>query len=365
MPDYWRDWREINAHGEGSELKRRMLDKGIRKLEEKMAKRGVDVKAIKQADLVRGMYETDRRPGEPDKEYWDRLKKVEEEFNRMMYRFCSARLLRHDYSDWTGWQYRSWFEIQTHNHPQRWKGEKIKSLAVLAEQGVGDEIMFSSCVPDIQDLGIEVTIECDPRLEAVFQRSFGCKTRPRDDVVNRATAKYVSSKRPEDALIPIGDLVKLFRRKKEDFRGPYLKPDQEKVEKWSHLKGKTGIAWRGRRGKFEPKQLGIEGAVCLQYDSWDVETEGMVIPDCDLKADLEDVMGICANLEKIVSVPQTIVHLAGAQGVKVEVIVPPVTSAARAETQDQLNWRYGSRGRMDWYPSVTVFPNLYLYGCRH
>lgn len=361
MGDYWRDWREINAHGEGSELRRKLLDKGIRKLEKKIAKRGADPKTIPQSELVRMMYETEKRPGESDKDYGERSKKIADEYNRMMYRFCSARLLRSDYSDWAGWQYRSWFEIEMHHHPQRWKGEQIRSLAVIGEQGVGDEIMFSSCVQDIQAFGIEVTIECDPRLQKIFERSFKCKTRPRDDVVNRETSKYVSMIRPEDAIIPIGDLTKLFRRKPEDFRGPFLLPDPEKVEKWSGLKGKTGIAWRGRRGKFTPQELETKDAVCLQYDPWEIETEGMTVPGCDLRNDLEDLMGICANLEKVVSVPQTIVHLAGAQGVPVEVVIPPVKSAARAETEDQLNWRYGKGGRMDWYPSVNVYPSLYAY----
>ncbi len=322
-----------------------------------MSRRGVDVKNISQADLVRGMYEDPKTPEE--------VKKVQDEFCRMMYRFVSARLLRSDYSDWTGWQYRSWFEIETSRHPQRWKGEKVKSLAVLAEQGVGDEILFGSCIPDLQKLGIEITIECDPRLEEVFQRSLGCKTRPRDDVVNRATSKYVSMKRPEDAIVPMGDIVKMFRRGREDFpKKPYLLPDPERVKKWEHLKGRTGLAWRGRRGKFDPKQLGVKDPVCLQYDSWDYETEGMMVPEIDLRNDLEDVIGICANLERVVTVPQTVVHLAGAQGVKVDVVIPPVESASRAETQDQLNWRYGKGGKMDWYPSVNVYPNLYVYSGR-
>ena len=111
MPDYFRDWREINSRGDGSNFSRGFRDKGIRKLEKKMLGRGIDVKNISQADLVKAMYEPPTTPEE--------AKKVRDEFCKMMYRFCSVRLLRGDYSDWAGWQYRSWFAVELAKHPKR------------------------------------------------------------------------------------------------------------------------------------------------------------------------------------------------------------------------------------------------------
>lgn len=275
-----------------------------------------------------------------------------------LFRLCAARLLRGDYSDWSGWEFRNeWATGTLQPTPnKRWGGpkDKVKSLVIYGEQGIGDEILFSSCVPDVLGLGIEITIECDRRLESVFQRSFGCRTRPRD---RRGENNFpLGLKRSEDAFIPLGDLPAIFRRSRSSFLGtPYIVPALEKMEKWSYLKGKTGIAWRGRRGQFNPKDLGLDNPVCLQYDAWEVETEGMIVPEIDLHNDIEDLLGICANLGRVITVPQTIVHLAASQGVPVEVVVPPVMSG---RVPDQLNFRYGSRKQMDWYKSVRVFQNL-------
>lgn len=335
MPDYLEDLREVIRRGDGSRLKKDSMLRKVRKLELRVKNGGGDVNIHPQTVLV------DALGG--DKKEW-------------MFRLCAARLLRGDYSDWSGWEFRNDWAQETYlPYPtKRWAGEKVNTLAVLGEQGIGDEIMFGSCIPDVQRLGIEVTIECDKRLETVFQRSFGCKTRPRD----RRGEKNLplDLKRPEEAFIPLGDLPGLFRGSRKSFpRVPHISTSSGALEKWAHLRGKTGIAWRGRRGQLNPKDFGLNNPVCLQYDAWEHETQGMEVPKIDFHNDIEDLLGICANLDRVITVPQTIVHLAASQGVPVEVIVPPVESG---RVMDQLNFKYGLSGKMDWYKSVRVFQNL-------
>jgi len=273
-------------------------------------------------------------------------------FRELMFQMCAVRLWRGDYSDWSGWEYRSEWSESSYKPDlpnRRWRLEPIRSLAVLGEQGVGDEILFGSCLPDVTALGIRVVVECDKRLLKIFERSFGVDTRERQDL---------SEKREEDAFIPIGDLPRLFRKSQKDFLGtPFLKPLPEMVEKWRSMKGKVGIAWRGRRGKVNPSVFGIENPVCLQYDSWEYETEGMEVPEgISLKDDMEDLLGICANLDEVRTVPQTIVHMSGPIGTKVSVIIPPKESG---RVRDEVNYRYGNGGRnMDWYKSVYVYPSI-------
>ena len=336
MPDYLEDLREVIRRGHGSDLRKESMLRKVRKLELRVRRGGGDVNSFPQSYLVEGL--------EGDKKEW-------------MFRLCAARLLRGDYSDWSGWEYRNEWCESTYNSDlpnKRWEGEGVKSLAILGEQGIGDEILFASCISDVLAKGIEVTIECDKRLESVFQRSFGCKTRPRD---RRGESRLpLMLRRPEEAFIPLGDLPAIFRRSRIMFTsGAFIKPDIEKVKLWSHLKGKTGIAWRGRRGQLNPKNFGLNNPVCLQYDAWEQETQGMEVPEIDLHNDIEDLLGICANLERVITVPQTIVHLAASQGVPVEVVIPPVKSG---RVPDQLNFKYGMSGKMDWYKSVRVFQNL-------
>src|SRR4029077_211281 len=107
------------------------------------------------------------------------------------------------------------------------------------------EIMWSSCIPDLLKL-VKPVIECDPRLVGVFRRSFNCGTRERNDLDSKTPTaiRRLNEKRPEDYFIPIGDLPRLFRKSRGSFTGePFLQPLSERVDKWRHLAGRTGIAW--------------------------------------------------------------------------------------------------------------------------
>lgn len=339
MSDYLRDFIDVIAHSDGSRLKRDRLIRRVNRFDDECRRVGADVNKHPQGKLVESLCVD----GHGD-------------FGELMFQMCASRLCRGDYSDWSGWEYRDKWAVSTYNPDlklKRWRLEPVQSLAVLGEQGVGDEIMFGTCLEDVMRLVPNVVFECTDRIRGMFERE-GIKTRPRQEL---------TSPREEEAFIPVGDLPRLFRKSKESFPGkPYLHAAPEMVEKWKHLRGRTGVAWRGRRGAFDPdafgpEVFGVKDAVCLQYDAWEFETKNMTVPDCDLRNDLEDVMGIVANLEKVVTVPQTIVHIAGSIGTPVDVIVPPVTSG---RVIDQLNYRY-AQPKMPWYGSIKVFPNLKAY----
>jgi hypothetical protein len=338
--DVLRDLREVIERGEGSRLKRDVILRKIRRFETECRRVGADPNSKGQLEFCKLL--------EGDHKEW-------------MFRMCAVRLLRGDYSDWTGWEYRNEWAIGSYDPAipnRRWRLEPIGTLALLGEQGIGDEIMFGSCIPELLRRSIVPSIECDPRLVDVFQRSFGCKAKPRHDIVKRGSNQYLTLKRDEDAFLPIGDLPRFFRKSRSSFLGtPFLSPLPSMVKKWEHLKGRTGIAYRGRRGKFLPQDFALKDAVCLQYDAWESETEGMEVPKIDLRNDIEDLFGICANLERIVTVPQTVAHIAGSIGARVDVVIPPVASG---RVRDQFNYRYGlGNGEpMAWYNSVRVFQSM-------
>ncbi len=89
-----------------------------------------------------------------------------------------CQLLSGDFAN--GWQEYRWRSIagavKHDNYPQ----PVLKSLDNLfgktvlihGEQGIGDEIMFASCLDDLQVTGARVILVCDPRLVTLFQRSF-------------------------------------------------------------------------------------------------------------------------------------------------------------------------------------------------
>lgn len=339
MPDYLRDFREVVSRGSGSQLKRDRLLKKIAKFERTCRRMGADVNRYPQSKLIEALCSD----GHGD-------------YRDLMFQFCVARLARGDFSDWSGWEYRNEWALGSYSPEvpnRRWRLEPVQSIAILGEQGIGDEVMFGSCIPDVMARVPKVVFECDPRLVEPFKRSLRIDCKAREDITNRGdpVIRYLTRKREEEVFIPVGDLPRLFRKAREHFPGkPFLRPLPEMVEKWAHLRGRVGLCWRGRTGQFDPRELGVENPICLQYDHWPFETEGMTVPDCDLRNDVEDILGICANLDKVVTVPQTVVHLAGSVGTKVEVILPPVGSS---RVEDQFRWRY-TKPKMFWYSDVSV-----------
>lgn len=343
MPDYLRDFSEIVMRGEGSALKRDQLLRSVRKLDRKLRGRGVDINSQGQRKFCDAL-------GGDSKEW--------------MFRLCLARLTRGDFSDWTGWEYRNTWAEGSYSPEvpnKRWRLEPVKSIAVLGEQGIGDEIMFAGCLPDLMKRVPEVVVECEPRLVPIFQRSFGIECKGRNDVKQRGkeVIQYLTLKRPQEVFIPIGDLPRLFRKDQSHFpRVAYIKPLPEMVEKWGHLKGRVGLAWRSRTHQLDPHKLmkatGVENPVCLQYDLWQYEAEGMTVPDCDLRDDVEDILGICWNLERIVTVPQTVVHFAGSMGKKVDVV-----KGNSGRVKDMFAYRYTDP--MVWYKDVKVHESIHAY----
>lgn len=101
----------------------------------------------------------------------------EAQYNRGM-----ALLLQRQWKEgWQGYEY----NLGRHNARRervygtipRWTGVNGLKIIAYGEQGIGDEISFASCIPDLQagaGTPNEVFIECDKRLVGLFKRSFGC-----------------------------------------------------------------------------------------------------------------------------------------------------------------------------------------------
>jgi tetratricopeptide (TPR) repeat protein len=254
----------------------------------------------------------------------------------------------------------------------RWDLESTPRGALLlaAEQGLGDEMMFASCIPDVLALGVRCVIECHPKLAPVFRRSFPQATIHAGTQLDDPAWLHAH---PEvAAYVPLGSLPQRFRRTRTDFpdhRG-YLRADPAKVAAWrARLDAlgpgrKIGISWRGgtaktRRKLRSPAPEELAGVlrppdahwVSLQYDATPEEvaalaaTTGTAVhhwPDAIDEYD-ETAALLCA-LDLTVSVCTAVIHLGGALGRPVWVMAPY-----------SPEWRYGLYwDRMPWYPSVRV-----------
>lgn len=252
-------------------------------------------------------------------------------------------------------------EVQYQNE-DRWDGTPGKTLVVYGEQGLGDEIMYSSCVPDIK--GCRVILECDKRLEGLFRRSF-----PGVEVhgTRREPAPWLEGV-TVDARCSVATLAKFYRRKSEQFPGsPYLVADPERVlqwkalfESWGKSRLRVGLCWSGGSKHNRPtaRAIGLEAFrslieswdadfISLQYKDPTAEIEATGLPVKHFKraaesSDYDDTAGLVGALDMVVGVHTSVHHLAGAMGVPGVILVP-----------DQTLWLY--ENEFPWYRSARLF----------
>jgi tetratricopeptide (TPR) repeat protein len=289
---------------------------------------------------------------------------------------CYALLMRGDYA--AGWADYECRFAATGTPPRgfpfpEWRGEPLadKRILIYAEQGLGDEIMFASCVPDVLKRALHVVIECNTRLAPLFKRSF-----PQADVhgANKDDDHAWLQALPRaDFQVAAGSLPLHFRGNREAFpaRSGYLVADGARVESWrtrlaaSGDRLRVGIAWRG--GSLRTRQLtrslalahwqslltqpGVD-FVSLQYGNVTEELaqlrdrHGVTVRAFgDELADIDELAAAISALDLVISVDNTIAHLAGALGRPVWVLLPFAPE-----------WRYLRSGHtMPWYPSARLF----------
>jgi tetratricopeptide (TPR) repeat protein len=273
-----------------------------------------------------------------------------------------------------GWQlYELGFTLgerrpQRHLEQPRWNGEDArgKSLLVWREQGIGDEIMFGTCIPDLVRQAGKVIVECDTRLVPLFARSI-------PEALVRPSDSFARSVPDADAHIPMGSLPGIFRNDIGSFpTAPgYLRADPARMAFWKKRVDalgddiKVGLCWRSQLrsrdrdlayADFEDVKplFAIPGIrfVCLQYDASDEEvaeinrahgTDLVHIDGLDQKNDIDGAAALIANLDLVISAATSVGEIAGALGI-------PVWRFSL-----EADWtRHGTTGR-PWFPSMRCF----------
>jgi tetratricopeptide (TPR) repeat protein len=286
------------------------------------------------------------------------------------------RLLHEQYGE--GWDEYSYRNLNSTTHLRMvpfpmWRGEDLhgKTVLVLAEQGLGDQVMFTSCLPDLLALEPARTIvEVVKRVAPTVARSFPtCEivATKQDDAFT-----WVKELGPVDYFTMIGDLPRRFRRTRESFprHDGYLRADPQRVQHWRDQlnalgrKPKIGVSWRGgteatRRvvRTMDVTQLAaIVNAVDaewinLQYGDVDADLARAKTAGIHLHSwpgaiqDLDEFSALITALDLVITVCNTTVHYAGALGCPVWVMSPRVPE-----------WRYGlTNPSMPWYPTSRMY----------
>jgi hypothetical protein len=247
-----------------------------------------------------------------------------------------------------------------------WNGEKGKTVIVYGDQGIGDEIMYASMLSDMQK-DCTVILDAHPRLYKLFRTSFPNMfvygTRKDGELSWPLNHHY-------DYAIPLKDLGQFYRNKKEDFPGnPYLIADQITYNKYKEKllalpdKPNIGISWKGgtKKTNIKSRQIPLKewlpifqsvdaNFISLQYTpdasdtiaAFEAETGYKINHWQDIVDDYDETASLVRALDLVVSVPQSIIHLAGAIGTLTLQLNPK-----------QAMWQMGVYGEdAPWYNSV-------------
>lgn len=272
---------------------------------------------------------------------------------------------------WAGYEYRLKFpKFKDSLLPDItvWSGGAINGkLLVRGEQGLGDQILFSSVLPDLLQRQLHVSLQVEPRLVSLLQRSF-----PSLEVIPKTNKIPLSV----DAQIPLGSLPKFFRNDRNDFSKaqiPYLNADAIKTKLYRealapHGEKIIGVNWRSFKNRFEREKsiqlkdlhavFQMPGCVFVNLQYGDTKAEVVnaaqvgiqfsSMIDIDLTNDIDAVASLVDACDQIVSVSNSTVHLAGALGKEVALMLPyrigKLWYWSEAKGQGSL-----------WYPSIKTF----------
>ena len=248
-----------------------------------------------------------------------------------------------------------------------------KAIFIWAEQGLGDQIIYASLLPDAFNTKNNFYVSLDPRLLPLFKRSFSS--------VNNVTfisgaEKLLDSK--YDYQLPMGSLGKFFRNSIEDFSSQptgYLKADEmksnllrQKIKK--NKQNICGIAWMSKNKEFgEEKSLSLTQLlpilslpntifVNLQYGETTKEIKnisdqhGIEIISIDEIDNFNDIDGLASLIEAcdyIVTSSNVTAHIAGALNKKTYLLPPYAYGKI---------WYWGENDTHSlWYPSIEIYRN--------
>jgi tetratricopeptide (TPR) repeat protein len=255
----------------------------------------------------------------------------------------------------------------------RWDGalrEELR-LLVIAEQGIGDEILYAHFLQQLNEAATAkpISVTADARLIPIYERSF-------------PKLRFLDRKQPieEDhfnAQIPLASLGQFFLKEKIDFsktQHPYLQLDPAHptllLEKFQNKeKLVCGLSWSSKNKAIgQPKSLDLDQLapiltlpnlqfVNLQYGDVreqieeierKLDIEILQIDEIDNTNDIDGLLSLISACDFVVTTSNVTTHLAGAINKETYQLSPKGNGKFWYwKNQDE-------QGHSLWYPSVKI-----------
>ena len=244
-----------------------------------------------------------------------------------------------------------------------WLGEyplARKTVLLHAEQGLGDTIQFARYVPMLAAAGAKVVLEVQPELKTLMARLDGAGT-----VIARGETPPLF-----DVHCPLGSLPLALKTEpgKVPAAIPYLSASGVHLAKWSTQIGalpqvRIAIAWSGNSSHDNDRNRSIAfGRLASLFDKSpasfisiqrDLRSDDAAALSAETRVthvgneleDFADTAAVLALCDLVIAVDTAPVHLAGAMGRPVWVLVPFAP-----------DWRWTLTGETTpWYPTARLF----------
>lgn len=252
--------------------------------------------------------------------------------------------------------------------PEWTPGGNARRLLVIAEQGIGDQVVFSALLPYWRDKVDSLTFACDARLFPLLNRAM-----PWVNCVDIGDPKVLQDVSGFDACLHAGDLGRYAHEMIGHWQA-FLPADEDHVQRLRQryqalFPGKklVAFAWRSKREGFgDKKTIGLEywhdvlktpGVQFINFQYGDVSADvdrvrrefGVEIycdPEIDSFSDLDKLAAQARAVDLVITGSNSNAHLAAAAGAAVWLLAPAGAGGL---------WYWGVEGEStDWYPGVCV-----------
>lgn len=247
------------------------------------------------------------------------------------------------------------------SHP-RWTGSVIsdQKLLIHCEQGLGDTIMCARFLPLLKDLAETVMLECPEETMALLRHNYPwVQYFPRQSKL-AATSGF-------DCWTGAMSLPYIFDMTATSIPGKagYLQVPPESQEYWRRRvvetgapnRLKIGFAWSGNPRHRADRRRSLSVDLLVRYlgtlngvEAFSMQTyvpasvEGVFNDFSDELITLADTSALIQEMDLIISVDTSIVHMAGALAKPTWLLLPY-----------RYDWRWGLEGEENpWYDSVKV-----------